>query len=58
MPPPMAREIGHEIKKCMVWKNENESKNGNAEGRKEAAKENMEAKVAPSDCDSDVQMIE
>ncbi len=48
VPPPMAREIGHEIKKCLVWKKKNEVVvvNGN-----ETDKEDVVMVEPPSSCD-------
>ena len=40
VPPPMAREIGHEIKKCMKWKLLNEENNPRKEVTKEIEHQN------------------
>ena len=53
VPPPMAREIGHEIKKCLIWKAENGGKKSNV--RPEASAKKVD-KV--DDTNSDVQMID
>ena len=49
----MAREIGHEIKKCLIWKAENEVKKSDV--KPEA---NIQKVEKVDDTDSDVQMID
>ena len=54
VPPPMAREIGYEIKKCLVWKVKQEKEDEKWRKTKEkteaSEEQKQEAKKGEGDC--------